>query len=167
MADPQAATLTQLRNIQARTGKTIAEAHAVIAATGLAKTGEHRALLMAQFKLGYGHANPLDGIYTGARTGLRPLHEAVLKIGRELGSFEKVSKKSCVSLRRNKQFATVGPASKDAIEIGLNASHLPPDTRLKVQPAGSLCQATTRISSEEELDAALKGWLQQAFDAAA
>ena len=195
MADPQAATLTQLRNIQARTGKTIAEPHAVIAATGLAKTGERRALLMAQFKLGYGHANavvlcvgkpwpalgaatpaappvvtdanPLDGIYTGARTGLRPLHEAVLKIGRELGSFEKVSKKSCVSLCRNKQFATVGPASKDAIEIGLNASHLPPDTRLKVQPAGSLCQATTRISSEEELDAALKGWLQQAFDAAA
>ena len=27
MADPQAATLTQLRNIQARTGKTIAELH--------------------------------------------------------------------------------------------------------------------------------------------
>lgn len=199
MADPQAATLTQLRNIEAKTGKTIAELHAVIAASGLAKTGERRALLMEQFKLGYGDANavalffgkslpalgdaalaalqaapesahtsdPLDGIYTGAKAGLRPLHEAVMKIVRELGSFEEAPKKSYVSLRRSKQFAMVGPATKDAIEIGINAKTLPSDTRLKVQPPGSMCQATTRISSEKELDAALKGWLKQAFDAAA
>ncbi len=199
MADPQAATLTQLRNIQAKTGKTIAELHAVVAASGLAKAGERRALLMEQFKLGYGDANtvalffgkplpalgeaaatslpaapesahtsdPLDSIYTGAKAGLRPLHEAVLKMVRELGSFEEAPKKSYVSLRRSKQFAMLGPATKEAIEIGLNAKALPADTRLKVQPPGSMCQATTRISSEKEIDAALKAWLKQAFDAAA
>lgn len=90
-----------------------------------------------------------------------------MKIVRELGSFEAAPKKSYVSLRRNKQFAMVGPATQDAIEIGLNARNLPPDTRLKVQPPGSLCQATTHIGSEKELDAALKGWLKLAFDAAA
>jgi hypothetical protein len=57
MADPQAATLTQLRNIQIKTGKTIAQLHAVLAASGLAKTGERRSLLMERFKLGYGDAN--------------------------------------------------------------------------------------------------------------
>ena len=43
MADPQAAVLTQLRNIQTRAGRTIAELHAAIAASGLVKVGERRA----------------------------------------------------------------------------------------------------------------------------
>ena len=194
MADPLAATLTQLRNIQAKTGKTIAELHAVLAASGLAKTGERRTLLMQQFKLGYGDANavalfygkplpalgagapvaaqaapdgdPLDGIYTGAKAGLRPLHEAVMNVIHGFGTFEVAPKKSYVSLRRKKQFAMVGPATKDAIEIGLNVKGLPPHERLKVQPPASMCPVTTRIGSEQELDAVLAGWLKQAFDAA-
>ncbi|MBL8326963.1 MAG: hypothetical protein JNJ89_18590 [Rubrivivax sp.] len=36
MADPQAALLTQLRNIQAKTGNTIAALHAALESTGLA-----------------------------------------------------------------------------------------------------------------------------------
>ena len=192
MADPQAATLTQLRNIQTKTGQTIAQLHAVLAASGLAKTGERRTLLMQQFKLGYGDANavalfygkplpalgdeapapvqpegdPLDSIYTGAKAGLRPLHDAVLQVVQGFGPFEAAPKKNTVSLRRNKQFAMLGPATKDTLEIGLNAKDLPPHARLKVQPPGSMCQATTRISSVQELDATLKGWLKQAFDAA-
>jgi hypothetical protein len=194
MADPQAATLTQLRNIQDKTGKTIAELHAVLAGSGLAKTGERRALLIEQFKLGYGDANavalfygkplpdlgpgaaaakpapadgdPLDAIYAGAKTGLRPLHEAVMAFVHSLGSFEAAPKKAYVSLRRKKQFAMVGPATKDAIEIGLNAKDLPAHARLKVQPPGGMCQATTRISTAKEVDAALKAWIRQAYDAA-
>ena len=194
MADPQAATLTQLRNIQARTGQTIAQLHAVLAASGLAKTGERRSLLMQQFKLGYGDANavalfygkplqelgneapvaapagpdgdPLDSIYAGAKAGLRPLHDAVMQAVMGFGTFEQAPKKTYISLRRNKQFAMLGPATKDAIEIGLNAKDLPPHPRLKMQPPGSMCQATTRISSVQELDTTLKGWLKQAFDAA-
>jgi hypothetical protein len=193
MADPQAATLTQLRNIQAKSGKTIAELHAALAASGLAKTGERRTLLMEQFKLGYGDANavalfygkpvpaldggapaapaategdPLDAIYTGAKAGLRPLHEAVMKAIAGLGAFEQAPKKSYVSLRRKKQFAMVGPATKDTIEIGLNAKDLPPHARLKVMPPGGMCQVTTRIGTTGEIDAALKGWLKQAYDAA-
>jgi hypothetical protein len=57
MADPQAAALNQLRSIQAKTGKTIAQLHAAVLATGLAKTGERRTWLMEQIKLGYGDAN--------------------------------------------------------------------------------------------------------------
>ena len=193
MADPQAATLTQLRNIQAKTGKTIAELHAVLAASGLAKTGERRALLMERFKLGYGDANavalfygkpvpaldggapavappdagdPLDAIYSGAKAGLRPLHEAVMKLIESLGNFEQAPKKSYISLRRKKQFAMVGPATKDAIEIGFNARDLPPHARLKVLAPGGMCQVTTRIVAAKEIDAALRGWLKQAYDAA-
>ena len=194
MADPQAATITQLKNIQARTGKTIAQLHAAVAASGAAKHGEKRSWLMEQFKLGYGDANavalfigkplpdlgagapaapapaaegdPLDAIYSGAKAPLRPLHEAVMAAVHSLGDFEEAPKKSYISLRRKKQFAMVGPATKDAVEIGLNAKDLPPHARLKVQPPGSMCQATTRIGSAAEVDAALKGWLKKAYDAA-
>lgn len=194
MADPAVATITQLKNIQARTGKTIAELHAAVAASGATKHGERRSWLMAQFKLGYGDANtvvhfmdkpipdldgsaaaaaapaaegdPLAAIYTGAKAGLRPLHEAVMAQIRAFGAFDEAPKKNYISLRRKKQFATVGPATKDSLEIGLNAKDLPANARLKVQPPGSMCNATTRIKSAAEVDAVLKVWLRQAYDAA-
>lgn len=194
MADPVAATITQLKNIQAKTGKSIAELHQAVAASGAAKHGEKRSWLMEHFKLGYGDANavvnvigkplpdlgagaqaaaapvaegnPLDAIYAGTKAGLRPLHEAVMAAVKTFGAFEVAPKKAYVSLRRKKQFAMVGPATKDSIEIGLNAKDLPPHARLKLQPPGSMCQATTRITSAAEVDAALKGWLKRAYDAA-
>jgi hypothetical protein len=195
MADPQTATISQLKNIQAKTGRTIAELHAALAASGAVKFGEKRTWLMEQFKLGHGDANtvvhfvdkplpelgggvavavatggdgdPLDAIYSGAKLGLRPIHEAVMAVVRSFGSFEEAPKKTYISLRRRKQFATVGPATKDSVEIGLNARNLAPDVRLKVQPPGSMCSATTRITAKADLDATVEGWLKQAYDAAA
>jgi hypothetical protein len=194
MADPVAATITQLRNIQARTGKTIAELLAAVDASGLTKHGERRSWLMANFQLGHGDANtvvhfsgkpvpelggsaparmpattegdPLDAIYTGAKAGLRPLHEAVMARLRAFGDFEQAPKKTYISLRRKKQFAMLGPATKDSVEIGLNAKELPAHARLKAQPPGSMCNATTRITRAAEVDDQLVGWLRQAFDAA-
>jgi hypothetical protein len=194
MADPVAATITQLKNIQARTGKSIAELHAAVAASGATKYGEKRSWLMAQFKLGHGDANavvhfigkpmpplegdvpladaavgdgdPLAALYTGAKAGLRPVHDAVMARIKAFGVFEEAPKKTYISLRRRKQFATVGPATKDSVEIGLNAKDLPVHARLKVQPPGSMCNATTRIHGAEEVDTLLAGWLRQAYDAA-
>jgi hypothetical protein len=194
MTDPQAATITQLKNIQAKTGKTIAELHAAVAASGASKFGEKRAWLMERFKLGHGDANavvhfidkplpdlvggtpaaspsamtgdPLDAIYTGAKAGLRPLHEAVIAVVRSFGAFDEAPKKTYISLRRKKQFAMVDPATKDSVEIGLNAKNLEPNARLKVLPPGGMCNATTRITDSSELDATLVGWLRRAYDAA-
>jgi hypothetical protein len=90
----------------------------------------------------------------------------VLAVVKSFGPFEEAPKKTYISLRRKKQFAMVGPATKDSVEIGLNAKDLPPHARLKLQPPGGMCQATTRITSAAEVDALLKGWLKQAFDAA-
>ncbi len=198
MADPTAATLTQLRNIQGKTGKSIAELHSVLAASGLAKVGERRTLLMEHFKLGYGDANtvaltygkplpvldgkpaqpagtggdpgefvdPLDTIYVGPKAPLRTLHEAVMKLVRGFGSFEEAPKKAHISLRRKKQFAMVGPATKDQIEIGLNVKPLAPSPRLKAQLPGGMCQYTVRLASANEVDAELTNWLRAAYDAA-
>ena len=193
MADQHAALMTQLRNIQSKTGRTIAALHAELAATGLAKVGEKRSWLMATHKLGYGDANtvallmgkvppglgddaaaappapagdPLDTLYAGPKAHLRAVHDAVMEAVRRFGPFEEAPKKTYISLRRKKQFAMVGPATKDQVEIGLNAKDLPSNARLKVQPPGSMCQATTRIGSAKEVDALLVAWLKQAYDAA-
>jgi len=183
MADPQAALATQLRNIEAKTGKTIAQLRDLIAASGLAKHGEVRAMLMERFGLGHGDANtvahvakelpaaaagedPLDAIYTGAKAGLRPLHDAVMAKIHTFGPFEVAPKKTYLSLRRKKQFGMVGPATKELVEIGLNAKGLPEHPRLKALPPGGMCQYSVRIASAAEVDAALLGWVRAAYDAA-
>ena len=61
----------------------------------------------------------------------------------------------------------VGPATKDQIEIGLNAKSLPADARLKALPPGGMCQYAVRLSSAAEIDSALLGWLRAAYDASA
>ena len=193
MANPQAALMTQLHNIQAKTGRTIAALHAELAATGLAKVGEKRNWLMTTHKLGYGDANtvallvgkippglgdapapaapagagdPLAELYVGPKAHLRAVHDAVMRAVQSFGEFEEAPKKTYISLRRKKQFAMVGPATKDQVEIGLNAKDLPSHARLKVQPPGSMCQATTRLGSAKEVDALLVAWLKRAYDAA-
>jgi hypothetical protein len=193
MADPTAASLNQLRNIQGKTGKTIAELHALIDGSGLAKHGEKRAWLIDTLGLGYGDANavvgaqgkdlsaldgaapvaasapagdPLDAIYTGAKAHLRSVHDAVIAAVDRLGDYDAAPKKAYVSLRRSKQFAMVGPATKDLVEIGINLKDLPASARLKVMPAGSMCAYTVRVASAKEVDAELKRWLKAAYDAA-
>lgn len=182
MSDPNAALATQLKNIEARTGRNLAQLRTMIAGSGLSKHGEQRSWLMAELGLGYGDANtvvtlakqpeapaagdPLDGIYTGAKAGLRPLHDAVMARIHTLGPFEIAPKKTYLSLRRKKQFAMLGPATKDQVELGLNAKALPPHERLKALPPGGMCPYAVRLSTSAEIDATLDGWLRAAYDAA-
>lgn len=182
MADPAAALATQLKNIEARTGKSLAELKAMLAGCGLAKVAEQRSWLMQALAMGYGDANavvllakepaaapadPLDTIYAGPKAGLRALHEALMAEIRRLGPFETAPKQKYLSLRRNKQFAMLGPATRDQLELGLNARELPDHPRLKKLAPGGMCQATVRISAADEIDPTLMGWLRTAYDAAA
>lgn len=189
MADMDKALATQIRNIEARTGLGIAALQQAVAASGLAKHADKRSWLMAQHGLGYGDANtvvalaaqaavppaaqaddPLALIYTGAKAHLRALHEHLVAQLDAFGPYEKAAKKSTVSLRRKKQFALLGPATKDLLEVGINHKALPVDARqpprLKVMPAGGMCQYSVRLGSVQEVDAELLGWLRAAYDAA-
>jgi hypothetical protein len=184
MADPEAAGATQLRNIEAKTGKTFAQLCKLIASSGLTKVGEQRAMLMKELQLGYGDANtlalrakhaalpatadadPLDAIYVGPKASLRKIHERLHAEISKFGPFEAAPKKSYVSLRRKKQFATLGPATKDQFELGLNAKSLPASPRLKALPPGGMCQYSVRLSAPGEIDAELVSWVRAAYDAA-
>jgi hypothetical protein len=60
----------------------------------------------------------------------------------------------------------LGPATKDAVELGLNAKGLPASARLKALPPGGMCQYAVRLSSASEIDAELLAWVRTAYDAA-
>jgi hypothetical protein len=184
MGTPEAATATQLRNIEGKTGKTFAQLCKLIAGSGLTKVGEQRAMLMKELQLGYGDANtlallagraavpatdaadPLDAIYAGPKAPLRKIHERLHTAIGKFGSFEAAPKKAYVSLRRKKQFATLGPATKEQVELGLNAKSLPASARLKALPPGGMCQYSVRLSKPGDVDAELLGWVRAAYDAA-
>ena len=128
---------TQLKNIQAKTGKSLAELTALIQSSGLTKHGEIRDMLIREFGLGYGDATMLvhfalqsdgqsaaqaegaslddvvDEIYAGAKADLRPIHDRLMATLNQFGDFEVVPKKGYVSLRRKRQFAMIGPATKN------------------------------------------------------
>jgi hypothetical protein len=182
------AIATQLANIEKRTGKTVDELIRVVRTSGLRKHGELRDFLKRKLGMGHGDANllvhhalesdgassaagkvtasVLDEIYTGPKASLRPVHDAVMAAVEQLGPCEIAPKKGYVSLRRKKQFAMVGPATKTAVEVGLNAKELPGDPRLVVVPPGAMCNYKVRISSAGEVDATIKGWLKRAYESA-
>ena len=97
---------------------------------------------------------------------LPPEGPDVLLTDAHIGAYEKAPKKSYVSMRRKKQFAMLGPATKDQVELGLNAKGLNASGRLKGVPPGGMCQYTVRLSKVSEIDAELLAWVRAAYEAA-
>ncbi|MCK5943838.1 MAG: DUF4287 domain-containing protein [Planctomycetes bacterium] len=188
MSSTDKALQTQLANIETRTGKTLAQLYAVLAKAGLEKHGEMVKMLKQDLGMGHGDANtlvhtwraqnqtphtgaaaaddPLAAIYTGKKADLRPLHEALMKKVEKFGAFEIAPKKAYVSLRRNKQFAMVGPGTKGRLEIGINLKDEAGDERFVAQKPGGMCQLKVWLTDAAEIDAELLAVLKRAFAAA-
>jgi len=179
---------TQLDNIQKKTGKSLDELAAIIKKSGLTKHAEVRDYLKHELGLGHGDANALvhavfqsdgqrvaegksaddvlDEIYTGAKAGMRPIHEALMQQIVKFGEFEIVPKKGYVSLRRKKQFAMIGPKTNTRFEVGINAKDLEKDARLLEQPKGSMCNYVVNVTSTQEVDSELIAWIKSAYEGA-
>jgi hypothetical protein len=190
MASVDKAVETQLNNIQSKTGKSLDELTRIVRECGLTKHGEIRSMLQQTLGLGYGDANTLvhyalksdgeraakeqglsgedvlTGIYTGPKAALRPIHERLMEVITPLGEFETAPKKGYVSLRRKKQFATIGPATNTRVEVGLNMKGVEGGSRLLVEPPGSMCNYKVKLTDAAEVDDELAAWIKQAYDSA-
>jgi hypothetical protein len=190
MSSVDKALETQLKNIQTKTGKTLDELFTLIRKSGLAKHGEMRDMLKRDLGMGHGDANTLvhvfrqsdgkpgaqttdvplddvlDEIYAGPKAALRPIHEKVMAAITDFGPFEIAPKKGYLSLRRKKQFAMIGPATKMRVEVGLNMKGVEATTRLMAMPAGGMCQYKVNVTAAEEVDQELLDWIRQAYDSA-
>ena len=179
------ATATQLKNIEMRTGKTLAQLNAIVDKSGLTKHGQVRDMLKKDLGMGHGDANlvatlyfrskepvaaaggdPLDEIYAGPKAGLRPIHDKLMAAIGRFGEFEVAPKKGYVSLRRKKQFAMIGPGTKTRLDVGINMKGVAATGRLVALPPGGMCQYRVSLTDVKEVDAELVGWIRQAYDAA-
>ena len=184
------ATETQLKNIQTRTGKSLDELFALIEKSGIAKHGDIVAMLKNDLGMGHGDANTLavmhkrskeapaggtagaaddavvDALYAGPKAALRPIHDKVMEVIGKLGEFEIAPKKTYLSLRRKKQFAMVGPATKTRVEVGLNMKDIEGTERLLVLPPGGMCQFKVNLTEVKDVDTELLAWIKRAYDAA-
>lgn len=177
---------TQLSNIETKTGKTRDVLASEILGQGLAKHGEMVKWVKETMGLGHGDANtlvhvarkaaeggdtapagdPLDDIYTGPKAHQRPIHEVLMKQIDGFGDFEISPKKGYVSLRRKKQFAMLGPKTKDRFELGINLKDEADHPLLKPVKPGGMCQYIISIHSPDEVDDGIIDIVRRAYDAA-
>src|SRR5258708_1988850 len=111
------------RNIEAKTGRSVADWPAMVGAQGFAKHGQMVSWLKAEQGMGHGHANliahralnaaaprsedaPVAHVFEGKKAELRPLYELLAAQALALGPDVELSpKKANVSVRRARQFA--------------------------------------------------------------
>jgi len=190
MTDINKALATQLANIVKRTGKTLPELTKIVKGCGLSKHGELVAMLKSTLNMGHGDANTLvhivrksdgqgaaaaqglsaeqvlDGLYTGPKAALRPIHDKLMVAIRKFGDFEEAPKKTYVSYRRKKQFAMIGPATNTRVEVGLNMKGAKATDRLQQLPTGQMCNYKVKLTDAKEVNAELIAWIKTAYVAA-
>ena len=181
MATVDDAVKSQARNIEQATGRSINEWMALVKASGATRHSEMVAWLKAEHGFSHGNANfvaltakrgsvaggveLIDAMYAGPKGALRPFHDQVTAVAQGFGTdVELAPKQAYVSLRRSKQFATVGPGPGGRLEIGLNLAGVEPAGRLEA--TGGMCTHRVRLSSTDELDAQVIGWLREAYERA-
>jgi hypothetical protein len=182
MATIDEAVQTQVRNIEQATGRSMDAWVALVKASGRERHTEILAWLKTEHGFTHGNANLValtakrgsaagggdelvDAMYAGPRSTLRPFHDRVIEVVRGFGpDVELAPKQAYVSLRRSKQFGTVGPASAGRLEIGLNLIGAEPVGRKEA--ASGMCTHRVRLSSPDELDAGVIGWLREAYERA-
>lgn len=180
MASLDDAVQTQIRNIERGTGRSMTAWVALVKASGAKRHSEIVAWLKTKHHFSHGNANLValqakrgsatgggdelvDAIYSGTKARLRPFHDRVIKLARGFGAdVELAPKQAYVSLRRSKQFGTVGPGPRGQLEVGLNLPGVKSLGRL--ESASGMCTHRVRLASIDELDTEVIGWLRKAYE---
>jgi hypothetical protein len=185
MPDPAAATETQLRNIEATTGMSVALFAAAVEERGIDGHAKIVAFLKADYGLSHGNANAvahkvrelaaggpaspdalLDAQYAGAKAALRPVYERLAGIAAGLGpDVEILVQKTGVAFRRRKQFAVVRAASAKRVQLGLDLDAAPDDPRVVATP-GAMCAFRVDLPDARSIDADVARWLREGYEIA-
>jgi hypothetical protein len=168
---------TQIKNIEARSGKSMAEWTKLLRASGLTKHAEMIAFLKTKHGMSHGDANRTALVAravdadappaTSLKPGVAEIHAALLAAIGKLGKdVELAPKKGYTSIRRAKQFAMVKPAAKH-VDVGLILRDAKPTERLEASGSfNAMFTHRVRVASPAEVDKQLLGWLRAAYAAA-
>lgn len=180
--DVDAATQTMIDNLPVKTGRSLDEWCAVLESTPFEKHRQIMTFLKTEHGVSHGFANLIaarylsrgqttsgddlvEAQYTGRKSALRPLYDRlIVEIGAFGGDVEIAPKKTGVSLRRTKQFALIEAPSATRLQLGLNLRGAASTDRLR--EVGGMCTHRVDITSADEIDGELIGWLRSAYEQA-
>jgi Domain of unknown function (DUF5655)/Domain of unknown function (DUF4287) len=175
-----------------KTGRTVEEWIRLIERQAPAGEKERRAWLKARHGLGMNYAGWLaeqsmgkgnEGspenylkqaeeyvakMFSGAKAGLRPSYDALLKLGRSMGDDVKVCPcQTIVPLYRKHVFAQIKPATQTRIDLGLALKDIKVSGRLIDTGGFAKRDRITRrieIASLADIDDEVKKWLKKAYE---
>ena len=181
----EAAAQKMIENLEANSGKSLDEWIAIARASGFEKHGQIVKYLKSEQGLTHGYANMIsikaretaaspqtaddlvDNQYSG-KESLRPIYDALIAAIAQFGDDVVIApKKAYVSLRRNKQFGLIQPSTKTRVDVGLNLEGDVMGGRLEKSGSfNSMVSHRVRLTSTDEVNDALIGWLRQAYEQA-
>jgi hypothetical protein len=112
--------------------------------------------------------NYVEKMFSGGKSGLLPIYDALLKLGRSLGGDVKVCPcQTMVPFYRNHVFAQIEPSTRTRIDLGLALKDAKTPKRL-VDTGGfaKKDRITHRIeiSSVDDIDEEVKRWMKKAYE---
>lgn len=168
-----------------KTGQPLEHWIEVVKKSGLEKHGAILKFLKAEHGFTHGYANfvsmkarkadaashDADELVVNQYKGKEQLQPIYDRLVAEISGFgddiTRTPKKAAVSMIRKRQFALIKPATKTRIDLGLKLKGKPTTERLENSgPFGAMCTHRVRLTSVDEVDAELLGWLREAYDMA-
>jgi hypothetical protein len=99
------------------------------------------------------------------RPHLRPIFDALVSAAAGLGEVTIQARKTYVSLvSRRRTFARVQPTTKNRVDLGLRLERQKPAGRLQPSKIHETMRVQISLSSAEDVDSDVLGWLQKAYD---
>ena len=177
---------TMIRNLEGKTGKSLAAWLQIARATKLVKHGALMKLLKGEHGLTHGYANlialkalesisgspgvgdPVGTQYAGDKIKMRPVYDSLIAAISKFGDdIEVAPKKAYVSLRRKKQFALVQPSTASRVDVGIKLKGAPLSGRLEASGSfNAMVSHRVRLGGPKDVDKELIGWLKKAYDQA-
>lgn len=184
--DPQAEMEKMSQNLKKATGKDMVEWGEVARASGMEKHGELVNFLTSEYRLRYGFANMvvhnlhgsahhqagdadelLEKLFSGAKVAMRPTYDLIIAEIEGLGDdVAIIPMKAYVSVRRNKQFACIRPATASRIDLGIKMKGIEPGGRLEAGGFNGMVSHLVKIGGVDEVDDEAIGWLRKAYEGA-
>lgn len=114
----------------------------------------------------------VEEMFVGAKAGLRPVYDALLKLGLSIGKDVKACPgKTIVPLYRNHVFAQLKPTTRTRLDLGFALGNMAvsgglPERLIDTGGFAKKDRITHRIpiSSPDEIDNEVKHWLKVAYD---
>ena len=171
---------TMINNMPEKTGKSLEEWVLILKEKNFAKHGEVVKYLKAEHGVTHGFANTIVSLsknkesssddllvnqYKG-KENLKPIYDKLIKEISIFGNdITNTPKKGSVSLIRKHQFALIKPATKTRIDLGLKLKDKPTHSRLGDSgPFGTMCTHRVQLTSVDEVDNEVIGWIKEAYD---